>query len=190
VLGLRRSVDPDRIPRVTFTQPEIGAVGIGVERARQERLTIRQVEHRHVDRAVAEHHTGGFSRLVLDRRGCVVGATLAGPRAGEALAEVALAIAKGLRPRALAGTMHAYPTYADGVERCDRRGPGRPAATGRAAGHETAGPLSSPAGVALSGDADAARRRRLRCPDTRPMTTSTSRPPSATRNGTEPGLEP
>ncbi len=33
VLGLRRSVDPDRIPRVTFTQPEITAVGIGVEQA-------------------------------------------------------------------------------------------------------------------------------------------------------------
>ncbi len=115
VLGLRRSVDPDRIPRVTFTQPEIAAIGIGVERARQDRLTIRQVEHRHLDRAVAEQHTAGFSRLVLDHRGRVVGATLVGPRAGEALAEVALAVAKGLRPRDLAGSMHAYPTYADGV---------------------------------------------------------------------------
>ncbi len=115
MLGLRRSVDPDRIPRVTFTQPEIGAVGVGVEQARRERLTIRQVEHRHVDRAVAEQHTGGFSRLVLDRRGRVVGATLVGPRAGEALTEVALAIAQGLRARDLAGSMHAYPTYADGV---------------------------------------------------------------------------
>ncbi len=115
VLGLRRSVDPDRIPRVTFTQPEIGAVGIGVDQARQGRLAIRQVEHRHVDRAVAEQQTGGFSRLVLDHRGRIVGATLVGPRAGEALAEVALAVAKGLRPRDLAGSMHAYPTYADGV---------------------------------------------------------------------------
>ncbi|MDQ6848801.1 MAG: NAD(P)/FAD-dependent oxidoreductase, partial [Actinomycetota bacterium] len=115
VLGLRRSVDPDQIPRVTFTQPEIAAIGIGAEQARQERLTIRQVEHRHLDRAVAEQHPGGFSRLVLDRRGRVVGATLVGPRAGEALAEVALAVDLRLRARALARSMHAYPTYADGV---------------------------------------------------------------------------
>ncbi len=115
VLGLRRSVDPDRIPRVTFTQPEIAAVGIGVEQARRERLTIRHVDHRHVDRAVAEQRTAGFSRLILDCKGRVAGATLVGPRAGEALAEVALAIAEGLRVRDLAASMHAYPTYADGV---------------------------------------------------------------------------
>ncbi len=115
VLGLRRSVDPDRIPRVTFTQPEVAAVGVGSEQARRGRLTIRQVEHRHVDRAVAEQRTAGFSRLILDRKGRIAGATLVGPRAGEALAEVALAIAQGLRVRDLAGAMHAYPTYADGV---------------------------------------------------------------------------
>lgn len=72
----------------------------------------------------------------------------------------------------------------------DRRGPGWSAVTDRDAGHAAAGPLSSPAGVALSGDEEATRRRRWRCPDTRPPTTRSSSPPSATRNGTEPGLEP
>lgn len=115
VLGLRRSVDPDQIPRVTFTQPEIAAVGIGVEQARRERLTIRHVEHRHVDRAVAEQRTAGFTRLILDGKGRLAGATLVGPRAGEALAEIPLAITQGLRVRDLAGSMYAYPTYADGV---------------------------------------------------------------------------
>jgi pyruvate/2-oxoglutarate dehydrogenase complex dihydrolipoamide dehydrogenase (E3) component len=115
VLGLRRSVDPDQIPRVTFTQPEIAAVGVGSEQARRERLTIRDVEHRHVDRAVAERQTAGFTRLILDRKGRIAGATLVGPRAGEALAEVTLATTQGLRVRDLAGSMHAYPTYADGV---------------------------------------------------------------------------
>ncbi len=115
VLGLRRSVDPDQIPRVTFTQPEIATVGVGSEQARRERLTTRHIEHRHVDRAVAEQRTAGFTRLILDGKGRLAGATLVGPRAGEALAEVALAITQGLRVRDLAGSMHAYPTYADGV---------------------------------------------------------------------------
>lgn len=53
--------------------------------------------------------------LVLDARGRVVGATIVGPRAGESLAETLLAGQQSLRARALAGTMHAYPTCSGGV---------------------------------------------------------------------------
>jgi len=62
-------------------------------------------------------HTGtnGFTRLVLDHRSRIVGATIVGPRAGESLAEVILAARSGLRARDIAGTTHAYPTYSDGV---------------------------------------------------------------------------
>jgi len=38
-----------------------------------------------------------------------------GPRAGETLGELALAITRGLTTRDLAGVTHAYPTYNDGV---------------------------------------------------------------------------
>ena len=44
-----------------------------------------------------------------------MGATIVGPRAGESLAEVVLAARHGLRARDLAASMHAYPTYSDGV---------------------------------------------------------------------------
>jgi len=45
----------------------------------------------------------------------VVGATLVGPRAGESLSELVLAVRQGLRTRDLAGATHPYPTYADGA---------------------------------------------------------------------------
>jgi hypothetical protein len=73
------------------------------------------VEHGHVDRAVTEGETAGFTDLVLDGRGRLVGATIVGPRAGESLAELALAVRHGMRASALAGTTHAYPTYSDAV---------------------------------------------------------------------------
>ncbi len=114
VLGLRRTIDTATAPRVTFTQPEIAAVGADTDQAAAG-LTVATTYHDDVDRALAEDSAGGFSRLVLDRKGRVVGATLVGPRAGESLAEVALAVRHGLRARDLAGTTHAYPTYADGV---------------------------------------------------------------------------
>ena len=115
VLGQRRKVQPV-VPRVTFTAPEVASVGVtGEEAARTAGVTARTVEHAHVDRAVAEGRTGGFSRIWVDRRGRVVGGTLVGPRAGEVLAELTLAVTRRLRTRDLAGSTHAYPTYADGL---------------------------------------------------------------------------
>jgi len=115
VLGLRRKVDTSTTPRVTFTHPEVAAVGVSTDRAEaRPELTLLEWGHEHLDRAVIEGDTGGFTRLVVDRKGRVLGATVVGPRAGETLGELTLAIRHGLRTRDLAGTTHAYPTYNDG----------------------------------------------------------------------------
>jgi pyruvate/2-oxoglutarate dehydrogenase complex dihydrolipoamide dehydrogenase (E3) component len=117
VLGLRRTIDLSAVPRVTFTDPEVAAVGAASwpqEGQPVPHLSTRL--HTDVDRAVAEGRTDGFTRLVLDGKSkTVIGGTVVGPRAGEALAEVTLAIRKGLTVTDLAATIHAYPTYADGV---------------------------------------------------------------------------
>ena len=64
---------------------------------------------------IADGRTDGFSRLVLSRTGSrVVGATLVGPRAGESIAEMTVAVRTHMRLTDLAATVHAYPTYADG----------------------------------------------------------------------------
>ena len=68
----------------------------------------------HVDRAVVDDRTDGFTRLTLGRRSRIEGATVVGPRAGETLAELTLAVRKGLSTTDLAGTIHPYPTYGDG----------------------------------------------------------------------------
>ncbi|QNE18244.1 oxidoreductase [Kribbella qitaiheensis] len=115
ILGLHRSVDTATIPRVTFTQPEVAAVGVAPDQAgAHSGLTVRTIDHTDLDRAVTEDIRRGVTRLVLDRRGRIVGATIVGPRAGESLAELVLAARQGLRARDLATAMHAYPTYGDG----------------------------------------------------------------------------
>ncbi len=108
VLGLRRAAQVTAIPRVTFTSPEVASVG------QRQGTTVHTRWHDEVDRAVTEGRTAGFTRLVLDRRGRIVGATVVGPRAGETLAELTLAVRRGLRARDLAGVMHPYPTWGDG----------------------------------------------------------------------------
>lgn len=115
VLGLRRAAETAAIPRVTFTDPEVAAVGLGAgDVGSRPGLRVLTRSHEDVDRAVADGDTAGFARLVVDRRGRVVGATLVGPRAGESLAELVLAVRRHLRTRDLAGSVHAYPTYGDG----------------------------------------------------------------------------
>lgn len=115
VLGLCRSTDSLVIPRVTFTSPEVAAVGVSPETAQKCGLHTVTVAHREVDRAVAEHDTSGYSTLVLDRRGRILGSVIVGPRAGESIGETTLAIQNGLRVQALASTTHPYPTFSDGI---------------------------------------------------------------------------
>ncbi|MGY1827342.1 hypothetical protein [Blastococcus sp. SYSU DS0541] len=59
--------------------------------------------------------TEGFTTLFLDGKQRVVGATVVGPRAGETLGELTLAVRKGLTAGDLTGSTHAYPTYDDGA---------------------------------------------------------------------------
>lgn len=114
VLGLRRSVDVSSIPRVTYTQPEVAVVGVGGGRAGAG-STVRTIRHDRVDRAIVDGSIEGFSKLHLTRSGRIVGGVIVSPRAGESVAEIVLAVRRRLTVRDLAATMHAYPTYGDGV---------------------------------------------------------------------------
>ncbi|MGI8718054.1 MAG: oxidoreductase, partial [Lapillicoccus sp.] len=101
------------VPRVTFTQPEVAAVGVSTE-AKPGR-TVVHWSHAEVDRAVAEASTSGFTKLVVDDKGTILGASIVSPRAGESLGELTLAVKHGLKARDLAATTHPYPTFSDGA---------------------------------------------------------------------------
>lgn len=111
VLGLRRRAETTTVPRVTFTDPELASVGLG---SGAPGVSARTVKHEEVDRAITEKRPHGYTRLILGRKGRIVGASIVGPRAGETLAELTLAIARGVTASELAGVIHPYPTWADG----------------------------------------------------------------------------
>ncbi|MDH6237102.1 FAD-dependent oxidoreductase [Cryobacterium sp. CG_9.6] len=115
VLGLTRRLDATAVPRVTFTHPEVGTVGLQAADAVKAGYRIVTCAHEHVDRAVTQLHTDGYTQLIVDKRGRVLGGTVVGPRAGETLGEISLAVKNRLSTTAIAGTTHAYPTYNDGL---------------------------------------------------------------------------
>lgn len=114
LFGLRRRVDHDRIPWVTFSDPEVARIGLSTMEARQrfgDRVRIRTAAHEDLDRAVTAGAPGGFATLVGDPKGRIVGATVVGPRAGETIGEVAAWMANGARISTIVQTTHAYPTW-------------------------------------------------------------------------------
>ena len=104
-------MDTSTIPRVTYTHPEVAAFGVPASEGHQ----VVDFSHHEVDRAIADGQTRGATRLVLDRRRRIVGATVVGARAGELLGELVVAARAGLKASQLASTMHAYPGYADAI---------------------------------------------------------------------------
>jgi pyruvate/2-oxoglutarate dehydrogenase complex dihydrolipoamide dehydrogenase (E3) component len=107
-------VQTHAIPRVTFTDPEVAAVGAPTWSEDGDAPTVTTRSHADVDRAVAESSVDGFATLALGKRQRIIGATIVGPRAGESLAELTLAVQRKLTTRDLASVIHPYPTYADG----------------------------------------------------------------------------
>jgi pyruvate/2-oxoglutarate dehydrogenase complex dihydrolipoamide dehydrogenase (E3) component len=113
-----RRIDHERIPWVTFTDPEIAHVGLTEDQARQrfgDTVRVRLLRFEHVDRAIVEDDFDGFTHVVLDGKGRALGATIVAPRAGEMIAELTVLVARRGRLRDLASVVHPYPAWSDGV---------------------------------------------------------------------------
>ncbi|MFD0818233.1 dihydrolipoyl dehydrogenase family protein [Micromonospora zhanjiangensis] len=103
------------LSRVTFTDPEIGAVGLTERQARDRGLTVRIG---HTDLASSArgwiHKAGnaGFVKLIVDAdRDVLVGATSAGPVGGEVLGWLTVAVHAEVPLDRLRNMIYAYPTF-------------------------------------------------------------------------------
>jgi pyruvate/2-oxoglutarate dehydrogenase complex dihydrolipoamide dehydrogenase (E3) component len=109
-----RRAEYHAVPRVTFTDPEVGAVGQTEKQARDSGVNVRTG---FVDITTSArgwiHKVGneGFIKLVEDVDGGVlVGATSAGPNGGEILAGLSVAVHAGVPTDRLRAMIYAYPT--------------------------------------------------------------------------------
>jgi pyruvate/2-oxoglutarate dehydrogenase complex dihydrolipoamide dehydrogenase (E3) component len=116
----RAKVSYESVPWVTFTDPEVGRVGKTEAQAREELgdeiVTVRH-DYSHNDRAITASETYGFAKLVGDPKGRLVGATVAAPRGGESIAELAAWIRAERKIDDVSQTVHAYPTFSESQAR-------------------------------------------------------------------------
>ncbi len=104
------------VPRCTYTDPELAHVGVTPAQATARGMALDTIDVplEAVDRARLDGDSEGLLRVHLapgtDR---IVGTTLVAARAGDMIAEVALAMTAGLGLSAIGRTIHPYPTQAE-----------------------------------------------------------------------------
>ena len=108
------------VPHVTFTDPEIGAVGLSEEAARAAGIAVRVGMARVPETARGWIHKSGnegLIKLVADAaRGVLVGATAMGPSGGEVIGLLSLAVHAEVPVEHLRRMIYTYPTFHRGVE--------------------------------------------------------------------------
>ena len=114
------AADYRALPRVTFTDPEIGAVGLTEAQAREQGIRVATA---YTDLTAATrgwiHKVGneGFIKLVADAdRDVLVGATAAGPSGGEVLGALTVAVHAEVPIGTLRSMIYAYPTFHRAIE--------------------------------------------------------------------------
>ena len=102
-----------------YTDPVIAAVGFTEDAARQDGIDVESASFdlSNTARASTDSIDGGVVVLVADRRrGILVGASVAGPDAGEWISEMGLAIRAEVSLRVLADVVHPFPTFSEAYE--------------------------------------------------------------------------
>jgi pyruvate/2-oxoglutarate dehydrogenase complex dihydrolipoamide dehydrogenase (E3) component len=109
------AADYSALPRVTFTDPEVGAVGLTEAEARKKGIQVRSGSSPLSDSTRGFIHgpgNDGFIKLVEDAdRSVLVGATSAGPWGGEVLSALQVAVRANVPVATLRNMPYAYPTF-------------------------------------------------------------------------------
>jgi dihydrolipoamide dehydrogenase len=116
ICGLKSAFTAMSIPSVAYTDPEIAWTGYTEKQAKAEGIAYEKGAFPWAasGRALSADKAAGSTKLLFDpETGRVIGAGITGARAGDLIAEAALAIEMGADAADIGGTIHAHPTFAE-----------------------------------------------------------------------------
>lgn len=116
---VKRKANYSVIPWVTYTDPELGRVGLTEGEARQKYgdVKVYRYDVKELDRAVIEGEVRGIIKIICTKKGHILGAHVLAPRGGELLHEFVLAMQNKLSVRSITNTIHVYPTLSQAVRK-------------------------------------------------------------------------
>jgi pyruvate/2-oxoglutarate dehydrogenase complex dihydrolipoamide dehydrogenase (E3) component len=113
---LRQKIDYSTVPWCTYTDPEVARIGLNEAEAKQQNIPYDLISVRvdELDRAVVEREELGFIKVLIAKGSDkILGVTIVAAHAGDLLHEFVLAMKYGIGISQIAGTIHAYPTFAE-----------------------------------------------------------------------------
>ena len=112
------------MPWAVFTSPEIAHVGLTQAEAEAKygkaNVTVFKVDAA-IDRFITDRKTGGFIKVVFNKKDEVLGADAIGAHAGEWIQLITFIIKNKIRAVQVADTIFAYPTYSEIVKKAFTR---------------------------------------------------------------------
>lgn len=113
----RVAMDYRAIPRITFVSPEVASVGVNEEDAQRQDLRIQKAiaPITIIGRSNVSDARDGFVKVITNKNGQLIGATVVCPNAGEVIHELTLAVQYGMHARDVASTIHAFPSWSEAV---------------------------------------------------------------------------
>lgn len=105
------------IPRAVFTDPEVASVGLTETQVRLLKIPylVGLAPTSIVGRHHSTHEDNGFVKVITNKKGIILGASIVAPNASEMIHELTLAVQTGLKAQDIADTIHAFPTWSEAI---------------------------------------------------------------------------
>lgn len=115
ILKIPKKTDYSNTPWCTYVDPEVASIGLNEQRAKEEGVEyVKHVEElSHNDRALAEGETNGFIKILMNKKGKVIGVQIVGYHAGDLIAQWILVLNGNKKLSALTESIHPYPTLSE-----------------------------------------------------------------------------
>ncbi len=118
IAGMASAFEPNCIPAVIFSDPEIASVGMSEKEANEKgiKIAVGKFPLSALGRAVSVDKGEGFVKIVTDEsRQLVLGMHIVGEHASDIIGEGALAMEMGATVEDIALTIHTHPTFPESI---------------------------------------------------------------------------
>lgn len=115
------SLDLSAMPTVMFTDPAVATVGLTEAEAREQGRVVdsRTLKLENVPRALVDFHTGGFIKIVAERKsGRLLGVQVVAQEAGELIQTAVMALRAEMTVQAIGDELFPYLTMVEGLKLC------------------------------------------------------------------------
>ncbi|MEJ8553495.1 dihydrolipoyl dehydrogenase family protein [Tepidibacter sp. Z1-5] len=116
VLPINKKIDYSHVAWCTFSEPELARSGLTEKEAREkykDNIRVYTETYKNLDRAKTKEDSLGVVKIICDKKGNVLGASVLGDRAGEIISEVQIVKTLGINFAKLSKVIHPYPTYSE-----------------------------------------------------------------------------